>query len=171
MQRQAANTNSLLRSVQHYQTADSLNVANIETLILTLDEYKKYRADDLATIKALETKSRNIASVAKVATKTAANVSTIVRDSIVFRDRYIADTINCIDIVDDFFVMHGCIDGDKFDGEYIAFDSLMAVETIKYKRFLGFLWKTKRVKDRRLDIVSKNPNTIIEDVEHVIIKE
>lgn len=169
LQRETANAHAMLQSIHYYETADSLNVANIGTLLLTLDEYKRYRADDMALIKTLQTKGRDIASVEKVTTCTTGEIKTIVRDSLIIRDNYIIDTLNCIDIEDDYFVMHGCIDGNKFDGVYAAYDSLVTVETIKYKRFLGFLWKTKRVKDRRLEVFSKNPNTYIQDVEHIII--
>lgn len=169
LQRETANAHAMLQSIRYYETADSLNVANIGTLLLTLDEYKRYRADDMALIKTLQTKGRDIASVEKVTTCTTGEIKTIVRDSLIVRDNYIVDTLNCIDIEDDYFVMHGCIDGDKFDGVYAAYDSLITVETIKYKRFLGCLWKTKRIKDRRLEVFSKNPNTFIQDVEHIII--
>lgn len=169
LQRETANTSSLLASIERYKTADSLNVSNVTTLLLTLDEYKTYRAEDAKELKALRLKNRDLASVAKLATKQTAKVQTITRDSIVWRDDLVVDTLNCIDISDDYFVMHGCIDGDKFDGVYAAYDSLIIVESVQYKRALGFLWKTKRVKDRRLDVLSKNPNAYVQDVEHIII--
>ena len=49
--------------------------------------------------------------------------------------------------------------------------SLKIVETVKYKRFLGFLWKTNKVKSRKVDVVSLNPNETIEDIDFVIIEE
>ena len=48
-------------------------------------------------------------------------------------------------------------------------ESLKIVETVKYKRFLGFLWKTNKVKSRQVDVVSQNPATSIVNVDYISI--
>lgn len=53
-----SNTETLLQDVRTYQTKDSLNAAKVGNLELKLSEYKKYRADDAALIKSLQTKNR-----------------------------------------------------------------------------------------------------------------
>lgn len=50
-------------------------------------------------------------------------------------------------------------------------ESLKVVETVSYKRFLGFLWKTNKIKDKQVDIVSENPNTKIVNCEYISIKQ
>lgn len=52
-----SNTETLLQDVRTYQTKDSLNAAKVGNLELKLSEYKKYRADDAALIKSLQTKT------------------------------------------------------------------------------------------------------------------
>ena len=49
-------------------------------------------------------------------------------------------------------------------------ESLVIVESVKYKRFLGFLWRTKRIKSRSVDIVSRNPNTEIVSADYESIE-
>lgn len=58
-----SNTETLLQDVRTYQTKDSLNVAKVGNLELKLSEYKKYRADDAALIKSLQTKNRDLQRV------------------------------------------------------------------------------------------------------------
>lgn len=58
-----SNTETLLQDVRTYQTKDSLNAAKVGNLELKLSEYKKYRADDAALIKSLQTKNRDLQRV------------------------------------------------------------------------------------------------------------
>ena len=46
-------------------------------------------------------------------------------------------------------------------------DELVLTETIRYKKFL--FWKTKKILDRELEAMSKNPHTKIKKLEHIII--
>lgn len=166
------NTNALLMDVAIYKTNDSLNAASVGELRMTLAEYKKYRADDLALIKSLKTKNRDLASATSIQSQTITTLQGKVRDSVVYRDKYIRDTLKCIDISDKWFELKGCsnTNGDFF-GSHISRDSLFIAETIKYKRFCGFLWKTNRIDNRKFDVVSKNPDTDILGFEVVTIRE
>lgn len=166
------NTNALLMDVAIYKTNDSLNAATVGELQMTLSEYKKYRADDLALIKTLQTKNRDLVSATSVQSQTITNLQGKVRDSVVYRDKYIRDTLKCIDISDKWFELKGCSNSNNdFFGTHISRDSLFIAETIKYKRFCGFLWKTNRIDNRKFDVVSKNPDTDILGFEVVTIRE
>ena len=175
------NTAALLGEVKQYKTKDSLNASTVGALQLTIKEYKKYRADDLNTIKQLEIKNRRIESVGKAELQSSYTLVGKLRDSIAYivssgmNDKppdTIPERLRCIDIVDDWFEMHGCAnEAGDFKGEFESRDSLQHVQTVKYKRFLGFLWETKKIKDRKFDILSKNPNTKIVDIEFIIIRE
>lgn len=166
------NTNALLMDVAIYKTNDSLNAATVGELQMTLSEYKKYRADDLALIKSLKTKNRDLASATSIQSQTITTLQGKVRDSVVYRDKYIRDTLKCIDISDKWFELKGCsnTNGDFF-GSHISRDSLFIAETIKFKRFLGFLWETSRIENRRFDVGSKNPDTQIIGFEVITIRE
>ena len=50
-------------------------------------------------------------------------------------------------------------------------ESLRVVESVVYKRFLGFLWKTDKIKERQVSVTSLNPNTEIKDCEYIFIKQ
>lgn len=168
-----SNTETLLQDVRTYKTKDSLNAAKVGNLELKLSEYKKYRADDLALIKTLQAKNRDLERVTTTQMETINELRATVRDSVVYLPGDTVTTVlRCVDIVEPYFELHGCATPDgQFTGTYINRDSLLIVETVQYKRWLGFLWKTKKIKNREIDVVSKNPATKILDVEFVTIEK
>lgn len=168
-----SNTETLLQNVEHYQTKDSLNAVTVGVLQLKLSEFEKYRADDAALIKTLQTKNRNLQAVTTAQTETINELRGTVRDSIVYLPGdTITTVLRCVDITDPWFELHGCATpAGEFTGTFINRDSLLIAATVQYKRFLGFLWKTRKVKNRKIDAVSKNPNTEILGVEYIEIEE
>lgn len=171
--RYRSNTEILLQDVKTYQTKDSLNAAKVGNLELSLAEYKKYRADDLALIKTLQTKNRDLERVTTTQMETINELLATVRDSVVYLPGDTVTTVlRCVDIVEPWFELHGCATPDgQFTGTHINRDRLLIVETVQYKRWLGFLWKTKKIKNREIDVVSKNPATKILGVEFVTIEK
>lgn len=171
--RYRSNTEILLQDVKTYQTKDSLNAIKVGNLELSLAEYKKYRADDLALIKTLQAKNRDLERVTTTQMETINELRATVRDSVVYLPGDTVTTIlRCVDIVEPWFELHGCATPDgQFTGTHINRDSLLIAETVQYKRFLGFLWKTKKIKNREIDVVSKNPATKILGVEFVTIEK
>lgn len=168
-----SNTEILLQDVKTYQTKDSLNAIKVGNLELSLAEYKKYRADDLALIKTLQAKNRDLERVTTTQMETINELRATVRDSVVYLPGDTVTTVlRCVDIVEPWFELHGCATPDgQFTGTHINRDSLLIVETVQYKRWLGFLWKTKKIKNRQIDVVSKNPATKILGVEFVTIEK
>lgn len=168
-----SNTEILLQDVKTYQTKDSLNAIKVGNLELSLAEYKKYRADDAALIKSLQTKNRDLQRVTTAQMETINELRANVRDSIVYLPGDTVTTVlRCVDIVEPYFELHGCATPDgQFTGTHINRDSLLIVETVQYKCWLGFLWKTKKIKNREIDVVSKNPATKILGVEFVTIEK
>lgn len=171
--RYRSNTEILLQDVKTYQTKDSLNAIKVGNLELSLAEYKKYRADDLALIKTLQAKNRDLERVTTTQMETINELRATVRDSVVYLPGDTVTTVlRCVDIVEPYFELHGCATPDgQFTGTHINRDSLLIVETVQYKRWLGFLWKTKKIKNRQIDVVSKNPATKILGVEFVTIEK
>jgi hypothetical protein len=171
--RYRSNTEILLQDVKTYQTKDSLNAIKVGNLELSLAEYKKYRADDLALIKTLQAKNRDLERVTTTQMETINELRATVRDSVVYLPGDTVTTVlRCVDIVEPWFELHGCATPDgQFTGTHINRDSLLIVETVQYKRWLGFLWKTKKIKNREIDVVSKNPATRILGVEFVTIEK
>lgn len=170
--RYRSNTEILLQDVRTYKTKDSLNVAKVGNLELTLSEYKKYRADDAALIKSLQTKNRDLERVTTTQMETINELRATVRDSIVYLPGDTVTTVlRCIEYSDKWVDFDGCIINNTFSGKIITRDSLLITETVQYKRWLGFLWKTKKIKNREIDVVSKNPATKILGVEFVTIEK
>lgn len=166
------NTETLLQDVRTYQTKDSLNAAKVGNLELKLSEYKKYRADDAALIKSLQTKNRDLERVTTAQMETINELRATVRDSIVYLPGDTVTTIlRCIEYSDKWVDFDGCIINNTFSGKIITRDSLLITESVQYKRWLGFLWKTKRIKNREFDIVSKNPNSKITGFEVITIEK
>ncbi len=167
-----SDTETLLQDVKAYQTKDSLTAIKVGNLVLSLAEYKKYRADDLALIKTLKTKNRDLERITTTQMETINEFRATVRDSVVYLPGDTTNVLRCIDIIDPWFEFHGCATPDgKFTGTHINRDSLLILETVQYKRWLGFLWKTRRIKNREFDIVSKNPNSKIRGFEVITIEK
>lgn len=167
------NTETLLQDVSRYQTKDSLNAAKVGVLELKLSEFEKYRASDAELIKTLQTKNRELERVTTTQMETINELRATVRDSIVYLP---GDTttivLKCVDISDPWFSLKGCTTPDgEFTGTHINRDSLLIVETVQYKRWLGFLWKTKKIKNREIDVISRNPHTKIMGVEYIEIEK
>lgn len=167
------NTETLLQEVSRYQTKDSLNAAKVGVLELKLSEFEKYRASDAELIKTLQTKNRELERVTTTQMETINELRATVRDSVVYLPGDTVTTVlRCVDIVEPYFELHGCATPDgQFTGTHINRDSLLIAETVQYKRWLGFLWKTKKIKNRQIDVVSKNPATKILGVEFVTIEK
>lgn len=167
-----SNTETLLQDVRTYQTKDSLNAAKVGNLELKLSEYKKYRADDAALIKSLQTKNRDLQRVTTAQMETINELRANVRDSIVYLPGDTVTTVlRCIEYSDKWVDFDGCIINNTFSGKIITRDSLLITESVQYKRWLGFLWKTKRIKNREFDIVSKNTNSKITGFEVITIEK
>lgn len=167
--RQAKNVEVLLGDIERYKTKDSLNVTRLQALHLTLDEYKRYKREDEELIERLKMKGRDVTGITFASTITKDTLWTNTRDTIIQRDS-VQVKGECFDISHPYIEMHGCIVDGMFSGQLTTYDSLLVIESVKRKRFLGFLWKTKKIKDRYIDVLSRNPNTIIADAEVVTIE-
>lgn len=164
---------TIMAESQAYRVSDSLNAAKVSELQFTLKEYKKYRAQDLQLIEQLKVKKSDLQKVIDSQTETINSLSAKLNDSIrIDTITNVADTLKCFDYKSKWTDVSGCIDlkHDSINLQIKNRESLKIVETVVYKRFLGFLWKTNKVKDRQVDVVSENPNTTIINLDYVSIK-
>lgn len=165
------NTEVLMSDVEFYKVQDSLSAAKVENLELTLKEFQRFRSEDAALIKSLQKKNRDLASVNKTQSETIIALRSIPKDTVIItKDSLIVPAVK-VHSGDDWYDFDGLLTKDEFTGTLRNRDSLVVAETVKYKRFLGFLWKIKEVKDRQVDVVSKNPHTNIMGVEYVTISK
>jgi hypothetical protein len=165
------NVTALLDDVKHYKVNDSLSCAKVGELELSLAETKKVLADEMQTIKNLSNVNiKDMSEVGKLATTTEYKVIERLRDTTI----HTHDTIEQVKVVEvekPYYQVKAVVVRDTINIDVKTRDSLLIVETIKYKRFLGFLWKTKHIKSRNVDVVSKNPATTIEDVQWITIEK
>ena len=164
---------TIMAESQAYRVSDSLNAAKVSELQFTLKEYKKYRAQDLQLIEQLKVKKSDLQKVIDSQTETINSLSAKLNDSIrIDATTNIADTLKCFDYKSKWTDVSGCIDlkCDSINLQIKNRESLKIVVTGVYKRFLGLLWKTHKVKDRQVDVVSENPNTTITNLDYVSIK-
>lgn len=169
--RYKSNTEALLSDVEQYRVRDSLSAARVQSLELTVKEFERFRADDAQLIRELKQRNRDLAAVNKTQSQTIIDLRAVPRDTVVIiRDsiRVPAVAVHCGDAWFDF---DGLLTADDFTGKLANRDSLVLAETVKYRRFLGFLWKTRKVEDRQLDVVSRNPHTTIIGIEHIAIEK
>lgn len=164
------NTETLLSDVETYRVRDSLSAARVQSLELTVSEFERFRAADAALIKQLKARNRDLAAVNKTQSQTIIDLRATPKDTTIIRDTIPIPAV-AVHCGDAWFDFDGLLTADEFTGTLANRDSLVVAESVQYKRFLGFLWKTNKVKNRRVDVVSKNPHTTIMGVEHVVIEK
>ena len=163
---------SVLAESQLYKVSDSLNAAKVSSLQLSLSEYKRYREKDMETIKALKLDQSGLRKVISAQVATIKSIRVKLNDTIVAdttNEKY--DTLRYFSYTSKYTDVEGLIH-TNIDSVSIRIhnrESLKIVESVTYKRFLGFLWKTNRIKSRQIDVLSENPNTSIVDVDYISI--
>lgn len=169
-ERYKSNTEVLFSDVEKYKVQDSLSAAKIESLDLTIKEFEKFRAEDAQLIKSLRTKNRDLQAVSDAQTRTIMELLAKGVDTLIIRDSVpiMAKSFKCGDPWYDF---EGVVADDILEGKLECRDSLIVAQTVEYKRFLGFLWKTKKEKNNQIDVVSRNPHTEIQDIQFVLLKK
>lgn len=158
---------------QKYKVSDSLNAAKVSELQFTLKEYKKYRANDLRLIEQLNIKKSDLQKVISSQAETINSLSVKLSDSIKTDiANNVADTLKYFSYSSKWTDAFGYVDlkRDSINIQIKNRESLKFVETTTYKRFLGFLWKTGKIKDRQVSAISENPNTEIVNLDYVSIK-
>lgn len=168
--RYKGNTETLLSDVETYRVRDSLNAARVQSLELTVKEFERFRAEDAALIQSLKAKNRDLERVSNVQMQTITELSTIARDTLIIRDSVPIPALHLV-TGDKWFDFDGLLANGVFTGTMVNRDSLLVAETVKYHRLFGFLWKTRRVDNREIDVVSRNPHTVITGTEFVIIEK
>lgn len=166
------NTETLLQDVSRYQTKDSLNAARVGVLELSIQDYERFMKEDADLINKLKRKNEELQNFSKIQAETIIKIRAQVKDSLIYMPGDTAyQLIPCVSFSDSWTNIEACVYNDTLIGDIQIRDSLILYETIIYKRFLGFLWKTKKIKERSFNIVSKNPYTEIKGVEVVSIRK
>ena len=155
------NMNSALIECVEWKTKDSLSAAKNATLNLKISELERYRINDINQINQLKKKNEELNNLIKNSSKTEIKIITQLKDTVIYKD-----TVKCFNWNDNWTSVKGLIQKDTVDLNISNSDSLVISVATKYKRFLGFLWKTKKIKDQNVYVVSKNPHTTITNIEY-----
>lgn len=159
---------------QKYKVSDSLNAARVSELELTLKEYRRYRSEDLKLIEQLKAGKSDLQKIITSQLETINTLSTKLNDSVrVDTVTNQIDTLKCFNCKSKWADVKGCIDlkNDTVNLQINSREALKIIETVTRKRFLGFLWKTNKIKSRQINVISENPNTEIVNCEYISIKQ
>lgn len=155
---------------EQYKIADSLNALKVSELNFTLAEYKRYKAQDAELINQLKGKESDLQKAIALQANTIRTLTAQLRDS-VYKDTITGQTspIKYFKYTSKWTDVTGQINKGQVSLQINNRESLRVIETVTYKRLFGFLWKTKQIKSRQINIVSENPNTEIVGCEYISV--
>lgn len=165
--RLANNQEALLTDMETYKTEAGKNAVSVLRLELSKSELEKYNKDLTQTVSDLKIKISRIQSASTTATSTDYSITTPVRDSIVYRDRLIPDTLKRITYNDDWLDLDGTIQKGIFSGNIQSRDTLVQIVHRIPKKFLFFKWGTKAI---RQEVTTKNPHSKIVYTQYIELK-
>lgn len=147
----------------HYKILDSLNVAQIKSLELTVKEFKTYREEDAKLIKSLKVRNKDLEALVSTKLETRDTILVAIHDTI--------PGIANFNYTSTWTDLSGTIDMQQntMQVNIANREDLDIVESVTRKRFLGFLWYCKKLESRKVDVVSRNPNTTIKNVSYTKI--
>lgn len=170
IQRLETNLELLLRynkglelETKQYKVQDSLNAAKIQSLELSVKEFKEYRAQDLALIKDLSIRAKDLESLINTRLETTDTIAVTIHDTL--------QGLRTFDYKSKWTDVQGYIDDDTLQMSIQNREELKVIESIKRKRVLGFLWYSRKLESRNVDVISLNPNTEIKNVSYINITQ
>lgn len=165
--RLSSNQEALLSDIDYYKTESGKNAASVRALDMKRRELEKHRSDLSAMVEDLNIKLKRVESTSTTAIESNYEIKTIIKDSIIYRDRVIP-IVKCVEYRDRYITISGRIDTTGlFSGSIHTVDTLDQVVHRVPKRFLFIKYGTKAI---RQEIVSRNPNSRIVYTEYVEIK-
>lgn len=161
------NTDALLSDIQHIQIDSAMMASTVKVLQLSLDEYKRYRAEDAATIKKMGVKIKDLETTGRHDIEINAPIDTEVKDSIVYKDT-VAVFIRNVKMDTPYIKLDGVIEDNRLTGRIRLPVHLHQAIWIEYKhRLLWWRWKVKAIHQT---MASDNPYAEIKYSEFINIK-
>lgn len=163
--RYQSNNTALLSEMKRMQVDSSTMALDVKTLHLTLDEYKRFRAEDAATIKRLGVRIKNLETAARHELEVSAPIDAAVRDTVIIRDT-VPVLRQKVEMITPHIQLTGIIEGNRLRGEIRVPVTLHQAVWVEYKGW----WFWKRVKAVHQTISSDNPYAEIRYSEYIKIK-
>lgn len=164
--RYQANNTALLSEVRRMRIDSTTLAVDVEGLRLTVDEYKRFRAQDAQTIKKLGVKIKNLEAAAKHQLEVGGPIDAIVKDTVIIRDT-VPLLHQKVEMITPHIQLAGMIENNRLQGQIRVPVTLNQVIWIEYKGW----WFWKRVKAIHQSISSDNPYVDIKYTEYIQIQK
>lgn len=161
------NSDALLSDMKQWRVDSTSMATDVKSLRLTVDEFKRYRAEDLAKIKQMGVKIKNLEAAAKHYLEVNAEITAQIKDSVVIRDT-VPVLVKSVSMVTPHIQLSGIIERDSLIGKIHLPVTLRQAVWIEYKRRWLF-WK--KVVAVHQTITSDNPHVEIKYSEYITIQK
>ena len=165
------NVCTLLTGAEQYKVKDSLQVATIANLELSISEYRRYKAEDKKLLESLKIDNNRLKGIIKTQTESYYEQTTLLRDSVKMLlspdSVEIPVNIKTARFADQWHSLNVTIQGDSLNYKLRTKESLLITNHVVPKRFLFFKFGCREV---RTEVVSKNPYVEDIQVESITIK-
>lgn len=149
-----SNTEALMSEVRRIQADSSTMALDIKTLTMSLDEYKRFRAEDEEKIKKLGIRIKDLEATAKHNVEVDAPIDAEIKDSVMIRDT-VPVFLKTVRMDTPYLKINGIIENDRLTGKINLPVTLNQAFWIEYKhKFLWWRWKVKAIHQT---ISSDNP--------------
>ena len=163
-----SNTEALMSEVRRIQADSSTMALDIKTLTMSLDEYKRFRAEDEEKIKKLGIRIKDLEATAKHNVEVDAPIDAEIKDSVMIRDT-VPVFLKAVKMDTPYLKINGIIENDRLTGKINLPVTLNQAFWIEYKhKFLWWKWKVKAIHQT---ISSDNPYVEIKYSEYIKIKD
>lgn len=165
------NVGTLLTGADQYKVRDSLQVATIANLELSISEYRRYKAEDKKLLESLKIDNNRLKGIIKTQTESFYEQTTSLRDSVKMLlspdSVEIPVNIKTARFADQWHSLNVTIQGDSLNYQLRTKESLLITNYVVPKRFLFFKFGCREV---RTEVVSKNPYVGDIQVESITIR-
>lgn len=163
-----SNTHALLADARHVRIDSAMMASTIQVLNLSVDEYKKYRMEDAATIKKMGIRINDLEAAGRHDVEVNAPVDATVKDTTVIRDT-VKVIVKAVKMETPYIKLIGIIEGNHLKGNIHLPVHLHQAFWVEYKhRFLWWRWKVKAIHQT---ISSDNPYVEIKYTEFINLKK
>lgn len=150
--RYQANNTALLSEVRRMRIDSTTLAVDTKGLRLTVEEYKRFRAQDAETIKKLGVKIKNLEAAAKHQLEVEGPIDAVVKDTVFIRDT-VPLLRQKVEMITPHIQLTGMIEDSRLKGQIRVPVTLNQAIWVEYKGW----WFWKRVKAIHQSISSDNP--------------
>ena len=160
--RYQANNTALLSEVRRMRIDSTTLAVDTKGLRLTVEEYKRFRAQDAETIKKLGVKIKNLEAAAKHQLEVDGPIDAVVKDTVFIRDT-VPLLRQKVEMITPHIQLTGMIEDSRLKGQIRVPVTLNQAIWVEYKGW----WFWKRVKAIHQSISSDNPYVDIKYTEYI----